>query len=336
MSNRDIYLSDNNIDFLYRDVCDQVSRKYNYDLNSSTKYKNSFRGMMEKVYQNSDSNISDNLASLNRLTTQKIASYFFDQLSKKKSTNNNLMDRPMKASSNTSEKEINARLDMLRNQRIDTTPKKNIPPVGLSTIPIQDLESEKGETNKKYQELLAARKDVVPNSTNVVSDYAPINQSQPQQQTRNVTLNIQPSVANNNNKDEFNILPFTISDDFSDQTNNPGQPLYVNIDQLNEASGEKVNFKYEDLQKKRNMEIQEFLTFQQATENNTVIHNPQEIREGFISNSTTNAKGGNGNNTVNEHFTSEVNKVVSDYLGERTGVDHINAMRNPVTGRVEY
>ena len=84
MTTRDVYLSNNNIDFLYRDVCDQVSRKYNYDLNTSPKYKKSFPTMMDKVYQSCDTNISGNLASLNRLTVQKISSYFFDQLSKKK------------------------------------------------------------------------------------------------------------------------------------------------------------------------------------------------------------------------------------------------------------
>ena len=333
MSTRDIYLSDNNIDFLYRDVCDQVSRKHNYDLNSSSKYKNSFRGMMEKVYQNSDSNISGNLASLNRLTTQKISNYFFDQLSKKKSSQNNLMDRPMKASSNTSEKEISNRLDNLMNQRMDSTPKPhNQNPIGLSTIPVQDLESVKGETNKKYQELLASRKDVLPNATNKVSsEPAPLHsqtQQQTQQQTpKNISLNIKQDEV------DFNILPFTISDDFADQTSNPGQPLYINMEQLSDSTGEKVSFKYEDLQKKRNMEIQDFLNFQKTVENNSIVHNPQEIREGFSTNQKSTSSP-----TITENFTNQnqnqdanINKVVSDYLGERTGIEHINAMRNPLS-----
>ncbi len=333
MSTRDIYLSENNIDFLYRDVRDQVSRKENYDLDSSQKYKNSFRGMMEKVYQNSDSSISNNLASLNRLTTQKIANYFFDQLSKKKSSqSNNLMDRPMKVSGNTSEKEIGNRLDNLMNQRMDNTPKPHNPnPIGLSTIPVQDLESVKGETNKKYQELLASRKDVLPNATNKVSsEPAPLQPPpQPSQPSKNsnVTLNIKP------NDGDFNILPFTISDDFTDQTNNPGQPLYINMDQLSDSTGERVSFKYEDLQKKRNMEIQEFLNYQQTVENNSVVHNPQEIREGFAT-----KKPSSTSTTVTENFTNSsssndanINKVVSDYLGERTGIEHINAMRNPLS-----
>jgi hypothetical protein len=149
MATRDIYLSENNIDFLYRDVCDQVSRKYNFDLNSSSKYKKSFSGMMDKVYQNCDTNISGNLSSLNRLTTQKISNYFFDQLSKKKSNVNNLMDRPMKVSTNVSEKEISNRLDNLMNQRMDLTDNKPKTVLPLQTMSLQDLESVKGETNKK-------------------------------------------------------------------------------------------------------------------------------------------------------------------------------------------
>ena len=60
---RDIYLSENNIDFLYRDVSEQVAQKVNYNMDSSPKYKKTFNGMMEKVYQNVDSNTSNNFSS---------------------------------------------------------------------------------------------------------------------------------------------------------------------------------------------------------------------------------------------------------------------------------
>jgi hypothetical protein len=318
MATRDIYLSENNIDFLYRDVCDQVSRKYNFDLNSSSKYKKSFSGMMDKVYQNCDSNISGNLSSLNRLTTQKISNYFFDQLSKKKSNVNNLMDRPMKVSSNVSEKEIGNRLDNLMNQRMDLNdnnkPKTILP---LQTMSLQDLESVKGETNKKYNELLASRTEILKQSSNNPLPNPPP-QAQPQMQKSNINIVVK-------NNDDFNILPFTINDDFSDQSSNIGQPIYINTDQLNDTTGEKVNFKYEDLQKKRNTEIQEFLNYQQTKENSSIIHNPQEIREGLLSSSQS-------SNQIQENFESnQKSQIVSDYLGERTGIDHINSMRNPVS-----
>ena len=52
-----------------------------------------------------------------------------------------------------------------------------------------------------------------------------------------------------NNDADFNILPFTISDDFSDQSINPGQPLYFNNDELTEVTGEHIDGKFDDLQK---------------------------------------------------------------------------------------
>ena len=37
---RDVYLSENNVDFLYQDVSNQVLQQINFNLNSSPKYKN--------------------------------------------------------------------------------------------------------------------------------------------------------------------------------------------------------------------------------------------------------------------------------------------------------
>jgi hypothetical protein len=295
MSTRDIYLSDNNIDFLYRDVCDQVSRKYNYNLNSSSKYKKTFPAMMDKVYQNCDTNISGNLASLNRLTVQKISSYFFDQLSKKKE--NHLMDRPIKTNT-TSEKDMSDRLSELRNQRNDGS-KQQLPTV-LTSMTVQDLESVKGETNKKYQELLAARGDTIPvpfNNTESTPRELPIKKEPVVKKEKPVNnLNVKKEEIIEKQGD-FNILPFTLSDDFTDQSNNVGQPLYINSDQLLETETNiNINNKYEDLQKIRNIEIQEFLNYQNKKEK--------------------------------EDFTPNKDLIVSDYLGERTGVDHINATRD--------
>jgi hypothetical protein len=103
------------------------------------------------------------------------------------------------------------------------------------------------------------------------------------------------------------------------------------MDQLSDSTGERVNFKYEDLQKKRNMEIQDFLNFQQKVENNSVIHNPQEIREGLKTSSANNTKAAEHFTNSNSTNEANINKVVSDYLGERTGIEHINAMRNPLS-----
>ena len=74
---RDVYLSENNVDFLYQDVSNQVLQQINFNLNSSPKYKNTVFGMMDKVYSNADKQIITNLTALNRYTTKKISDYYW-------------------------------------------------------------------------------------------------------------------------------------------------------------------------------------------------------------------------------------------------------------------
>ena len=120
MSVRDIYLSENNIDSLYLNVCDQVLNKLNFSLNSSPKYKNTVRGMMDKVYTNSDKSTLTNLSALNHYTIQKISNYFITQLAKKQQGNPPMMDRPLRSTSlNTTESEMNNRLTAMRNERMN-------------------------------------------------------------------------------------------------------------------------------------------------------------------------------------------------------------------------
>ena len=120
MSVRDIYLSENNIDSLYLNVCDQVLTKLNFSLNSSPKYKNTVKGMMDKVYTNADKSTLTNLSALNHYTIQKISNYFITQLAKKQQGNPLMMDRPLRSTSlNTSESEMNNRLTTMRNERMN-------------------------------------------------------------------------------------------------------------------------------------------------------------------------------------------------------------------------
>ncbi len=294
MSVRDIYLSENNIDSLYLNVCDQVLNKLNFSLNTSPKYKNTVRGMMDKVYSNADKATLTNLSALNHYTIQKISNYFITQLAKKQQANPPMFDRPLRSTSlNTSESEMNNRLTTMRNERMNMGEKSQSQSQSIQPIPLQDLTTTKAETDKKYKELLASRGQ---NSSI---------QQQPQTQPES-----RQSQKKNN---EFNILPFTINDDFANQSANPGQPLYFNSDELTEVTGEHVAGKYEDLQKTRNQEIQDFLTFQQNNNNNN-------------NNNNKNNNNNNNNNNV-EGFNGMTN---DDYLNERSNIDQINALRNPL------
>jgi hypothetical protein len=296
MSVRDIYLSENNIDSLYLNVCDQVLNKLNFSLNSSPKYKNTVKGMMDKVYTNADKSTLTNLSALNHYTIQKISNYFITQLAKKQQGNPLMMDRPLRSTSlNTSESEMNNRLTTMRNERMNMSDASNSNKVqqSIQPVPLQDLTTTKAETDKKFKELMAARGQ---NSPQVQQQQPQLLQSQPQLQ--------QPQQESNQKKNnDFNILPFTINDDFSNQSANPGQPLYFNSEELTDVNSENVAGKYEDLQKIRNQEIQDFLSFQQQNTNN------------------------NNNNQTIENFTGITN---NNYLNERSNIDQMNAIRDPL------
>jgi len=305
---------------------------------------------MEKVYQNVDPNTSNNLASLNRYTVQKITNYFIDQFSKKQNKNvsnnssinggmnepNHFIDRPARAIvGNSSEDVISNRFDTLQNERQSLNEMqlpKNPNPQGFKTKSVQELEPvDKEETEKRYKNLLASRGDL-----NIVNN--PFNSTGPVQNTpllnldtanqtlpRNVSIEIVETPKENmkspkNKKlekmEEYNILPFTLNNDFTDQSNSLGQPLYFNEEQLNEVTSATVGNRFEDLQKIRNQEINDFLNYQKSVENKTIVHNPQEIREGFVADVPSNNK-----------FSSD--RVVSDFLGDRMAVEHGNTLRNP-------
>ncbi len=344
---RDIYLSENNVDFLYRDVSEQVAQKVNYNMNTSPKYKKTFNGMMEKVYQNVDANTSNNLASLNRYTVQKITNYFVDQFSKKQNKNssvnssmmgmnssNHFIDRPARAIvGNSSEDVISNRLDTLQHERQslnDIQLPKNPNPQGFKPKSVQELDPvNKEETEQRYKNLLASRGDlnIANNPFNPSGQNASLLNTDTTNQTapRNVSIEIVETQNENIKKinskkvektEEYNILPFTLNSDFTDQANNLGQPLYFNEEQLNEVTSASVGNRFEDLQKIRNQEISDFLNYQKSVENKTIVHNPQEIREGFVADVPSNNK-----------FSSD--RVVSDFLGDRMAVEHGNTIRNP-------
>lgn len=304
MSVRDIYLSENNIDSLYLNVCDQILTKLNFSLNSSPKYKNTVKGMMDKVYTNADKSTVNNLSALNHYTIQKISNYFITQLAKKQQSNPLMMDRPLRSTSlNTSESEMNNRLTTMRNERMNLEDVSNFNKIQQSIQPVslQDLTTTKAETDKKFKELMAARGQNSP-QVQVQSQHQlqqpQLLQSQPQ---------LQPQQESNQKKNnEFNILPFTINDDFSNQAVNPGQPLYFNSEELTDVNSENVAGKYEDLQKIRNQEIQDFLSFQQQN---------------------TNTNTNNNNNNTIENFTGITN---NNYLNERSNIDQMNAVRDPL------
>ena len=376
MSTSEVFLSENNIDFLYKNVSNQVLQSTNYNLNSSSKYKKTFKGMMEKVYENSEIQVKKNLASLNNITVTKITKYFIEQVSQKNKNNpiitmqgmqgvgpvaGTLMDRPMRAIQGTSsETLINSRFDAIQHERRSLNEMQNPPTMnGIESISIQELETSKSETNKKFKDLLAMRGEILPNTPETPDKSNNQNKSTKQntqntQNTQNkkkqLIIQQQPQKQKKqqlqpNQEDEFNIMPFTISDDFSNQASENGQPLYINNDQLNDNSPEQIGNRYENLQKLRNQEIGDFLNFQNnkdvqklnkiSNDANNIFSAPMEPRkqynvEEFNNLDDNQTLGLYEQDNQNGDLNFQTDKVVSDYLGERSSIDHINNIRNPI------
>jgi len=317
---REVYLSTNNRDYLYRNVCEQVQMKTNHNLNNFPKYRQSFPDMMQKVYHNADAPIKSNVAALNRQAGDKISNYFITQISRKQTRSPNysapLLERPGRANTPL-EHDFDSRLQDIQQERNQLNPQQQTPQNNLGPVmSVHDLEPSKGETNKRYQELLAVRdSDLNPqNSPPVIGHPQPSDGLSIQMPARpnivpNINLNIQESPDRNQGDDSFNILPYTVSDDFTEQAINLEQPLYMNAEQLSSNTADGTDNRYQELQEARNSEIQEFLSYQQ-TETQKPVQNPEQIRENFQS------------------AVPDKSQMASEYFDQRNEVERSNAVRN--------
>lgn len=277
MAARDVFLSENNIDYLYRDVSHRVYLETGYDLNKNTsKYRRPFPGMMSKVYQNSPE-LQSNLSHLNIKASEKISNHFTNLIQKKNNYSAPMIDRPTRSFAKApNPNEMNTQLEDIQKERQELNPQPK--PLNNQKLPSQinnqELESSKEETNKKYQELLNSRRNQP-----LINPPQPSNPSNLKPQSR--SLDSSPSQQQSQSSD-FNILPYSINDDFNDQSTNLGQPLYVNTEELTDNTPEKVESRYKNIQRSRDQEIFEFLESQQGTQQNSV----EGLTENFTNNNS--------------------------------------------------
>jgi len=318
-SSREVFLSNNNREYLYRNVCDLVLQETNSNLNDFNKYRQSFPDMMQKVYDNSDVSIKNNVAVLNRQASDKISKYFITQINTKKQPKTShplknipLMDRPTRTNNlGQDHVDLDSRISNLQHERNLLNP----PPVpknstGLpSQISVESLES-KGMTDKRYQELLASRDAELGLNNNVSNPI--MGHPQPSDKTPvkipsrpNINLNVQQSPLNVDqpplNGQNFKILPYTITDDFNENSINLDQPLYINAEEVASNTVEGTDDRYMELQQLRNNEIMDFLKYQQSNSQQQPIQNPQQIRE---------------------------NQSMSNYINDRTDVERFQSTRS--------
>lgn len=320
---REVFLSANNKEYVYQNVCAQVQQETNSNLNNFPKYRQSFPHMMKKVHDNADPSTKGSVAALNRRASDKISNYFINQINKRQNQPSYtvpLLERPIRANTQA-EGDIDSRLSDIQHERNQLN-QQVAPNSGMNgpsnPIPIQDLENDKGETDKRYQQLLAARDaefSTQNNSSNPIMGHPLPSNNEPIHlpPRPNINLNTQEVNHNSNSNssnDDFNILPYTVSDDFNEQAVNLDQPLYMNAEDISSNTAEGTNDRYQELQKIRNSEINEFLAYQQTENSNQPVQNPSQIREGF------------------QNPIQDKSQKVSNYFDQRTDIDRFNATRN--------
>ena len=320
-SSREVFLSNNNREYLYRNVCDLVQQETNSNLNDFNKYRQSFPDMMSKVYENAEPSIKNNVAALNRQASNKISKYFITQISTKKNgktsstSSTPLMDRPIRTNNLGQDYvDLDSRVNNIQHERSLLNPQPKATGGPPSQISVQSLEA-KGLTDKRYQELLALRDSELSNkntsNNNSMNSVNPINpimgHPQPSDQIpikvparANVNLNVQQSTSQQPTND-FKILPYTITDDFNEQSINLDQPLYINAEEVASNTVDGTDDRYLELQQLRNNEIMDFLSYQQSSSQQP-IQNPQQIRD----------------NT----------QTMSNYINERSEVERFHSTRS--------
>jgi hypothetical protein len=337
-SSREVFLSNNNREYLYRNVCDLVQQETNNNLNDFNKYRQSFPDMMQKVYENAESSVKNNVAALNRQASNKISKYFISQITTKKNAKSNqnnynapLIERPSRANNlGYDQVDLDSRMNNIQHERnlLTTQPVQRTSGGLPNQISVQSLES-KGETDKRYQELLAARDAELPVQNNSVNPI--IGHPQPSDQAPmkvpprpNINLNVQSQSQTN----DFKILPYTISDDFNEQSINLDHPLYINADEIANNTVDGTDGRYMELQQIRNNEIRDFLTYQQSTTQQQPIQNPNQIRENFKNQALDRNVQQNQPIENFKNLVPDKSQMMSNYINERSDVERFHSTRN--------
>ena len=262
MSNniKDLFFSEKNLDFTYGIVKQEVEKRCGYNIERQPMLKASYTKMALVVYEKTSAD-DMNLVNLNNNLVDK-SSVYFDKLiqskrAKKQTSSGISIDRPSSTQTKY-DNELGLSI-MSNNNDINTNYDKIIqdrqrqnqgPP--LDIMPRQQIADNiitKSESIRQYQQIIDQR-----NNANA--------------QSNNMNLNVNNALQNirqpTNQTPNYNVLPFTLSDDFTSIAQNTDQPIYQNMNSLNELDGQDPMKLLEQYQTQRNVDFQNYQNMEQS------------------------------------------------------------------------
>ena len=294
----DIFFSDKNIDFLYSMVSQDVEKRTQYDISRHKSNQKNFTKMINLVYQKTSSS-NRNLTYLNRRVLDKTIPYFINLIQKKRNNNNNTnhlnATRPVSSNATfennlqmsiTHKKDLQGELDQIIADRNQVNSKPN--PQDTRQMFEMPVESNNNDMKVKYQEIVQSRENFGgatstrnPIRQTNMSDSISNNNPQYHQLSRGIVNN---NVNNNNvnntnnvispnqgtNSDALiNILPFSMSNNFSNNMSNVDSPLYQNMATLEQNENKDPMELYQQYQNTRDQESTNYMKIQQQQRDNT-------------------------------------------------------------------
>ena len=292
MSNgiKELFFSKKNLDITFDSVKQNIQRSNGYDISNNRKLKDNYNKMSLLVFEKTN-DYNKNLVNLNNLLVEKASSYF-----------TKLIDN------RNSGKQSNIQSNNVGN---------------YATI---------NNMKNKYNELVKNRGE-----SNESNSYMPTNQvphsqinATPRPLNNYIDSGKNPSNSvyenNEHNENNVNILPFTLSDEFINEINNNDQPIYNNMDTLENNESKDAMILLKEQQNNRDLEMQKYTNNLKKIKQNTNNMEPNMF-DNFDLNYNNNSNNNNSNNNNSNSNTSNFNtlSVGRDDALKDTRVDIINA-----------
>lgn len=271
MSNvKELFFSEKNLDFTYGIVKQEVEKRCGYNIERQPMLKASYTKMALVVYEKTPSD-DRNLVNLNNNLVDKSSTYFDKIIQEKKSKKQNnasSIDRPLSTQSQfdsesglsilANNSDVNSTYDRMvqDRQRTNQGPSLDI----MTREQISDNSISKSKSIQQYQQIVDSRDnrqecDDSSSNSNVLENIR-----QPQSST-----------------DEYSVMPFTLSDDFTSMTQNVDQPLYQNMNMLNELDTRDPMKILDDYQLQRDNDFRNYQKMQDNTNASDFLNRENDI-----------------------------------------------------------
>lgn len=247
MSNnaQETFFSGQNQTFVYGQIRSQIQMKNNYNIDQNPKFKRNFRKMMTQIYD-STSQVEKNLHSLNRRAIDKITPHFvnqIDKITKKERQSNNILPRPVYDNQSLSRDQLDDMVSQVANQR--------------GYAPRDDVK-------KRLQTAVdLAPQEIKYNNKEIRENFAQLNRQRENEQKVSA-MTSRNSLGNPNNPDntynndttpdisQYQIDPFSLEDDILESLNGSEQPLYQNMNTLEDRDSQTIQDQYNREMENRN------------------------------------------------------------------------------------